>query len=138
MPVLDSYLFFNGNCAEAMRFYAATLGGKLEAMMTYGQSPEPHQCPPDSQDRIMHARLLLDGRALMASDVPANAPPEPSKGFALSLGYTAAAEARKVFDALAAGGKVVMPMNKTFWAETFGVVVDRFGTQWMVGGAMQG
>lgn len=138
MPVLDSYLFFNGNCAEAMRFYAATLGGKLEALMTYGQSPEPQQCPPDSQDRIMHARLVLDGRALMASDVPANAPQEPMKGFALSLGYATAAEARKVFDALAAGGKVVMPMAKTFWAETFGVLVDRFGTQWMIGGAMQG
>ncbi|MDB5947598.1 MAG: PhnB protein-like protein, partial [Ramlibacter sp.] len=64
MPVLDSYLFFNGNCADAIRFYERTLGGKLEMMMTYGQSPNPAQCPANSQDRIMHARLLIDGRAL--------------------------------------------------------------------------
>ena len=138
MPVLDSYLFFNGNCAEAMRFYEQTLGGKLEALMTYGESPEPGKVPPNSKDRIMHARLLLDGRALMASDMPAASPPEPMKGFALSLGYPTAAQARKVFDALASGGKVVMPMEKTFWAETFGVLIDRFGAQWMVGAGMHG
>ena len=74
MPVLDSYLFFNGNCAEAMRFYERVLGGKMEMMMTYGQSPQPEHCPAGSQDRIMHARLVLDGRALMASDTPASQP----------------------------------------------------------------
>ena len=136
MPVLDSYLFFNGNCAEAMRFYERTLGGKIEMMMTYGESPQPEHCPAGSKDRIMHARLVLDGRALMASDTPAGESNPGMNGFALSLNYPTPAEARRVFDALAAGGKVTMAMEKTFWSEAFGMLSDRFGTPWMVGGGM--
>lgn len=134
MPVLDSYLFFNGNCAEAMRFYERVLGGKMEMMMTYGQSPQPEHCPAGSQDRIMHARLVLDGRALMASDTPASQPNPGMNGFSLSLNYPTADEGRRVFDALAASGKVHMPMGKTFWAAAFGMLADRFGTPWMVSG----
>ena len=134
MPVLDNYLFFNGNCAQAMRFYETALGAKMEMMMTYGQSPQPELCPAGSQDRIMHARLVVDGRALMASDTPAGSPSSGMQGFALSLNYSGAGEARRVFDTLAEGGKVTMPMAKTFWAEAYGMVTDRFGTPWMVGG----
>ena len=136
MPVLDSYIFFDGNCAEAMRFYERTLGGKIEMSMTYGQSPEPEQCPAGSKDRIMHAAMSIDGRRLMASDVPAGQG-KPMQGFALSLNYPTAAEARQVFDALSAGGTMTMPFGKTFWAEGFGMFTDRFGTPWMVGGGMQ-
>jgi PhnB protein len=138
MPVLDSYLFFNGNCAQAMRFYEKALGGKLETMMTYGQSPQPESCPAGSADRIMHASLSLGGRTLMASDTPQGQPYQGMNGFGLSLNYPTAAEARRVFDTLAAGGKVVMPVDKTFWAEAFGVVTDQFGTPWMVGGGAAG
>lgn len=134
MPVLDSYLFFNGNCAQAMRFYEKALGGKLERVMTYAQSPQPEHCPAGSADRIMHASLSLDGRMLMASDTPQGQPNPGMNGFSLSLTYPSAAEARRVFDALAAGGKVVMPVDKTFWAEAFGMVTDQFGTPWMVSG----
>ena len=84
----------------------------------------------------VHARLLLDGRALMASDTPVGQPHPGMNGFALSLNYPAPAEARRVFDALAAGGKVTMPMQKTFWSEAYGMLTDRFGTPWMVGGGM--
>lgn len=134
MPVLDSYLFFNGNCAQAVRFYEATLGGKLEMMMTYAQSPQPEHCPAGSEDRIMHASLKIDGRSLMASDVPAGESYAGMNGFSLSLNYSSADEARRVFDKLAEGGKVTMPLGKTFWAEAFGMLTDRFGTPWMVGG----
>ena len=137
MPVLDSYLFFNGNCAEAMRFYEKTLGGKLEKMMTYGDSPEPEAGPPGSKGQIMHACLVLDGRMLMASDDPSGGAAKGMSGFALSLNYPTAAEARRVFDALADGGTVMMPMAETFWTEIFGMVTDRFGTPWMVGGGQQ-
>ena len=139
MPVLDSYLFFDGNCAQAMRFYEKALGAKLEAVMTYGDSPQPDQCPPGAKDLVMHASLLVDGRRLMASDVPPGMGegPKPMAGFALSLGYTSTAEAGRVFDALAQGGKVTMPMQKTFWAERFGMLTDRFGTPWMVSGDAQ-
>lgn len=138
MPALDSYLFFNGNCAEAMRFYERTLGGKLGPIMTYADSPEPEQCPAGARDLVMHASLVIDGRNLMASDVPPGMhEAKGMNGFALSLNYGSADEARRIFDALAEGGKVTMPMAKTFWAETFGMLTDRFGTPWMVGGGVQ-
>jgi PhnB protein len=133
MPVLDSYLFFNGNCAEAMRFYEKTLGGKLQAMMTYGESPDPASCPAGSAERIMHAAVIIDGRMLMASDHPVGQE-KPMSSFGLSLFYDKPEEARRVFDALTAGGGVMMPMAETFWAKAFGMGTDRFGTPWMVGG----
>ena len=133
MPVLDNYLFFDGQCAQAMRFYERTLGGKLEALFTYGDSPDPQHCPAGAKDLVMHARLVLDGRALMASDTPPGAG-KPMAGFALSLNYPDAVEARRIFDALAQGGTVTMPMQKTFWSEAYGMLTDRFGTPWMVGG----
>ena len=134
MAVLDSYLFFDGTCAEAMRFYERTLGGKIEMSMTYGQAPDSAQCPPGSQDRIMHCSMLIEGRRLMASDTPSGQPAQGMNGFALSLSYPSADEARRVFDALCDGGKAMMPFGKTFWAEGFGMLTDRFGTPWMVGG----
>jgi PhnB protein len=136
MPQLDAYLIFDGTCAEAMRFYERTLGGKLEMMMTQGESPIAAHCPPGSADRILHARLVVDGRALMASDSMGDKPQEAMKGFSLSLTYATVPEAQRMFDALAAGGQVQMPFQKTFWADGFGMLVDRFGTPWMVGGAM--
>ena len=135
MLQLDTYLFFDGNCADAMRFYERTLGGKLQ-LMTHGDSPMATQTPPGSADRIMHARLELDGRLLMASDSMVGQPYERMKGFSLSLIYPTVAEAQRMFSALAEGGQITMPIAKTFWAEAFGMLVDRFGTPWMVNGGM--
>ena len=131
MTHVEPYLVFNGNCADAMRFYEKTLGGKLE-LMTHAQSPMADQAPPGSADRIMHARLDLGGRALMASDAMAGQPYEGMHGFSLSLSYPTTDAAKKIFDALAQGGKVQMPLQKTFWTEGFGMLVDRFGTPWML------
>lgn len=134
MPQIDAYIMFDGNCAEAMRFYERTLGAKLEAMMTYAESPDQSMCPgmaSGDASRIMHASLDIGGRRLMASDYPPGQPAQAMEGFSLSLSYPTVSEARGVFDALAAGGKVTMPMQKTFWAEGFGMLVDRFGTPWM-------
>jgi len=132
---LDAYLTFNGNCADAMRFYQRTLGGKLD-LMTHAQSPIAGQTPPGSENRIMHARLAIDGRLLMASDSMVGHPYEAMKGFSLSLIYPTVADATRVFNALADGGKVIMPLDKTFWAKAFGMLVDRFGTPWMVNGEL--
>jgi PhnB protein len=138
MPHPDAYLFFDGNCAEAMRFYESTLGGKLEPLMTYEQSPDGNACAGGAGgDRIMHAALNLDGRLLMASDSPPGQPHQPMGGFALSLFYPTPAEAKRTFERLSQGGKVLMPVDKTFWAEAFGMCVDRFGTPWMVSGGLQ-
>jgi PhnB protein len=136
MTQLDNYLFFDGKCAEAMRFYERTLGGTIEAMFTYGDSPQPEHCPANAADLIMHARLLIGGRALMASDSPPGMAARPMAGFALSLNYDTPEEARRIFDALSQGGSVTMPMQKTFWSEAYGMLTDRFGTPWMVGGGM--
>lgn len=136
MPNLDIYLFFDGQCGDAMRFYQRTLGGQLD-VKTYADSPDPQQCGGDAKDLVMHARLLLDGRSLMASDQPPGLPPNPMGGFAVSLQYPTPAEARRVFDQLAQGGSVQMPIGKTFWAEAFGMLTDRYGTRWMVGGNVQ-
>lgn len=137
LPTLDSYLFFNGNCADATRFYERTPGGKIQAMKTYGEAPQAQQSPAGSGDRIMHARLEIDGRVLMASDLPAGRPDRGRSGFALSLSYPTAEEARRAFTALADGGTVTMPIQKTFWAEVCGMLTDRFGTAWMVGTVSQ-
>ncbi|RYY93745.1 MAG: VOC family protein [Comamonadaceae bacterium] len=133
MPMLDSYLFFDGTCAEAMRFYQHTLGGDLQPMLTYADAPEPDACLPSGKDRIMHACLVLDGRLLMASDTPGGGE-GAMRGFAVALNYDQPADARRIFDALGAGGSVTMPMQKTFWCEAFGMLTDRFGVPWMVGG----
>jgi PhnB protein len=131
MPEINAYLTFDGNCAEAMRFYESTLGGKL-SLMTAAESPMASKVPPDAANRVVHAHLSADGGILMASDSMGGQPYERMQGFSVSLQYPTAAEARRVFDALAAGGRVVMPMEKTFWSEGFGMLVDRFGTPWMV------
>ena len=136
MSQLNAYLFFDGTCADAMRFYERTLGGKLEMMMTHAESPMADKTPPGSADRIMHARVAVDGGTLMASDSMAGQPYAGMKGFSLSLIYPTVADAKRVFNALAAGGSVTMPMEKTFWAEAFGMLVDRFGTPWMISGPM--
>jgi len=135
MPMPDAYLMFDGNCAEAMRFYERTLGGKLE-MMTHAQSPMGKGASAANADRILHGRLAFDGRSLMASDTMAGQPYGGMKGFSLCLIYPTVGEAKRVFEALAAGGQITMPFEKTFWAEAFGMLVDRFGTPWMVNGQL--
>ena len=136
---MNPYLTFDGNCAEAMRFYQKTLGGKLE-MMTFDSSPMRDDIPKGHGDKIVHACLTVDGQSLMASDTGPWAPYEGVKGISVTLNYPTAAAAKPIFDALADRGKVTMPLQKTFWAEAFGMVNDRFGTPWMInaGAAEQG
>ena len=132
MSQLDCYLFFDGTCAEAMRFYEKALGGRIQMMLTQAEAPPSSGMPPGSPDRIMHASLALGDRILMASDSMPGETDHGMHGFALSLSYPTPEEGGKVFDALSAGGKVTMPMGPTFWVESFGMLVDRFGTSWMI------
>jgi len=137
MTQLNAYLSFDGNCAEAMRFYEKTLNGKLEMLLTFAETPVGDQTPEVDKDRIMHAHLLIDGQSLMAADAPSGMTYQPMKGCALALSYESADEAKRVFDALAEGGKITMPFNPSFWADGFGMVDDRFGTHWIVNGGMK-
>ena len=142
MSQLEPYLFFNGNCAEAMRFYEKALGGKLEMMMKASEAPvQSHEgCGPGGKsdgDAILHACLNVDGRRLMASDWMSPDPYPGINGVSITLVYPTVAEAKRKYETLAAGGKTLMSMDKTFWVEAFGMLVDKFGTSWMVSGGKQ-
>jgi PhnB protein len=128
---LNPYLSFDGHCEEAFKFYEKNLGGKIVAMMTYGETPMKDQMPAESHGRIVHARLTLGDRVLMGADAPPGRY-EPAKGMSVILGIDKPAEAERVFNALSENGAVQMPIEETFWALRFGMVVDRFGVPWMV------
>lgn len=128
---LSPYLSFNGNCEEAFKLYERVLGGKIVFMWPYEGSPAASQAPPEWQDKIMHATLQLEGQSIMAFDAtPGHF--KPAAGIVLSIGLSDPKEAERIFNALAEGGKVSMPLEKTFWAERFGVLTDRFGIPWMI------
>jgi len=137
MPQVIPYLGFNGNCAEAVRFYERVLDGRLEVLMSGADSPMADHMPKEFAHRIMHARLVLPGGAVLyAGDAPANVPYEGIKGVSITLNYDTTAQAQKVFDALAAGGTVTMPMQPAFWSKAWGMLIDRFGTPWIVNGEL--
>jgi len=132
-----AYLGFDGNCADAMRFYEKALGGKLEVLMSGAESPMADQMPKEFAHRILHARLALPGGGLLyAGDAPANMPYEGIKGVSITVDYASVAEAEKVFNALAAGGQITMPMQAAFWAKRWGMLIDKFGTPWIVNGEL--
>lgn len=136
MPQLAPYLGFNGNCAEAMRYYERVLGGKLEKFITAADMPHLGEACVGS-DRIMHACLVAGDLLLMAGDSPEHLPYEGMKGFNLTLTYGDVSDAERVFNALSDGGTVTMPFQEQFWAERAGMVVDRFGTPWIVNGVVK-
>ncbi len=133
---LSTYLTFDGQAREAFTFYQQVLGGTLE-MMTFAQAPEAEHFPAEHRERIMHVCLTLDDYRLMASDTMpgmdcGSGTYEGIKGCSISLHPDSVAEGERLFAGLSAGGQVVMPMEKTFWAERFGMFTDRFGVSWMV------
>jgi PhnB protein len=128
---INPYLNFNGNCAEAFKFYEKCLGAKILMMMTHGDSPMASQTPPGWKDKIMHARLVVDDQVLMGSDAPPDHFHTP-QGFSIAIGAKEPAEADRIFSALSDGGSVSMPIQETFWARRFGMFVDKFGIAWMV------
>jgi PhnB protein len=128
---LNPYLTFDGRCEAAFKFYEKVLGGKIEAMMTFGSSPMAEQTQPEWRDKIMHARMTVGDQMLMASDAPPDRY-QAMKGFMVTLGNDDPVEAERIFHALSEGGTVQMPIQKTFWAARFAMFVDRFGTPWMI------
>ncbi len=131
---LEPYLFFNGNCADAMRFYEKALDGKLEMMMKASEAPVKSEHDKDNPNGILHAAVSVQGSRILASDWMSPDPYPGMKGVSLAIAYPTIDEAKKKFEALAAGGRVNMPLDKTFWVESFGMVTDKFGTNWMVSG----
>lgn len=128
---MNPYLLFNGDCEAAIKFYEKSLGGKVEAMFTHEGTPMEKMVPAEWRKKIIHARLALGDKVLMASDCPPDRYVKP-QGFSVNLDCKTPAEAERVFSALAENGSVQMPLQETFWAARFGMVTDRFGTPWMI------
>jgi PhnB protein len=128
---INPYLSFDGWCAEAFNFYASVLGGTILTLMPYGGSPMANAVSEGWQDKVMHARLKVANQIIMGSDsMPGQY--EPPRGYSPSISVADAAEAERIFPALAEGGTVHMALQATFWAVRFGVLQDRFGIAWMV------
>ncbi|MBK6613869.1 VOC family protein [Ottowia sp.] len=144
------YLNFDGNCAEAMAFYAKLFGGQIVHQMTFGEMPASEGMPPlpDAlKSCLMHAHLQIGAQTLMGSDALPAMPGQSDacgggyqkpQGLWVSISVDTVAEGQRVFDGLAEGGQATMPFTQTFWSPGFGMVTDRFGTPWMVNVATQG
>jgi len=129
---LEPYLFFNGRCDEAIEFYKRAAGAEVQMVMRYKQCPDPSaKFAPEMMDKVMHASLRVGGSVLMLSDGHCDRKANFA-GFSLSLSVSSDAEADRVFAALSEGGKVGMPLSKTFFSSRFGMLTDRFGVGWMV------
>jgi PhnB protein len=133
-PIVQVYLFFNGNTEEAVEFYRQALGAKVEMVLRFKDSPDappPGVVPPGYENKVMHCSFRVGDTMVMASD---GCGPEECafKGFSLSLAVVTEAEADRYFNALTQGGKVTMPLNKTFWSPRFGMLEDKFGIGWMI------
>jgi len=131
---IQSYLFFNGSCEQAIEFYRKALGAEVEMMMRFKESPEPPPpgaVPAGFENKIMHASFRVGQTTVLASD-GCSADKADFEGFSLSLSVPNEAEADRVFNALANGGQVKMPLTKTFFSPRFGMLQDRFGIGWMI------
>jgi PhnB protein len=128
---IQPYLFFDGRCEEAIEFYKKAVGAEVKMLMRWKDMPEPRQIPPGNENKVMHSHLQIGDAAVLASDGQCQGQPS-FQGFALTLNAANAADAQKKFAALSEGGQVRMPLGKTFFAASFGMLADRFGVPWMV------
>jgi PhnB protein len=128
-----TYLFFTGRCEEALVYYQKHLGAKLERLIRIKESPEPMpegMFPKEFDDKVMHSEFTVGNAHIFATDC--GDPGTSYSGFSLTLTVQTAADAHRVFDALADGGTVRMPLSKTFWSPLYGQVTDKYGIGWMV------
>lgn len=133
---VQPYLFFGGRCEEALEFYKKALGAEVEVMFRFRESPEPppvDQVPANWGDKIMHANVRIGDTQVMVSDGGAEEQQSGFKNVSLSISAANEHETDRLFNALAQGGQVQMPLDKTFWSPRFGMVTDKFGLCWMVG-----
>jgi PhnB protein len=129
--IVQSYLFFDGRCEEALEFYKKAIGAEVTAMMRNSDSPDQSMCVPGTENKVMHANFKIGDTQLMASDGMCSGSPKFA-GVSLSITAQDAAEAERLFAALSEGGQVQLAMHETFFAERFGMAADKFGVSWMV------
>lgn len=128
---VEPYLFFNGRCDEALAFYKKALGAQVQGVYLFKDSPDPSMRPPGMDEKVMHASFKVGDTQIMASDGQCQGTAS-FEGFSLSISVANESEAHQVFNALSEGGKVQMPLMKTFYSPAFGMVEDKFGVGWMV------
>ncbi len=128
---VQSYLTFEGRAEEAIEFYKKALDPKVTMLMRWKDSPDKSMCSPGNENKIMHSYMTIGETGVMISDGRSTGNPK-FDGFALSIATKTEAEADKLFNALGEGGKVTMPLGKTFFSPRFGVVADKFGVSWMI------
>jgi PhnB protein len=128
---VNPYLVFNGDCEMAIKFYQQTLGGEITMMMTHAGTPMEAHVPKEWQGKILHASLKIGDTVLMGSDAPPERYEKP-KGFSVSLVLDDTSEAERIFKTLSEGGSVQMPIQQTFWAARFGMLVDKYAIPWMI------
>lgn len=131
---LVTYLSFNGDCRQAFEFYLKTLGGKILALMPFGDQAgcDGGEFDAADRDKIMHGCYELDGCMLMGTDATASHPYQGVVGAHVALMLNDPADAERIYAALSDGGSVQMPLQETFWALSYGIVTDRFGVPWMI------
>lgn len=137
MASVNIYLTFNGNCEEAFNFYKSVFGGEFAFVGRFKDMPaDPNHPPiPDSEkNKLMHISLPVSKETVLMGSDSSEAFGKVTVGtnFSISVNTSSEEEARKIFNGLAAGGKVTMPLDKTFWAPLFGMLTDKFGIQWMM------
>jgi len=128
---ISPHLCFDGQCREAMQFYQAILGGTLQTMLTYGETPMASSMDSRWHDRIVHATLVLNEVELTGVDMVSGSYQRP-QGFFVTLTVAGVARAKEIFMALGKGGEIKLPFEKTFWSPGFGVLIDRFGIPWEI------
>ena len=128
---VQPYVFFDGKCEEALEFYKRAIGAKVNALMRFGEAPDQSQIKPESKNKVMHSAFQIGETEILASDGYCLGAPA-FQGFALTINAGDNAEAKRLFTGIAEGGKIQMPLEKTFFAASFGIAVDKFGVNWMV------
>jgi len=128
---LNPYLSFDGSCRQAFEFYEKALGGRISFMQTIGDSPMASSMPPEAHGRIMHVTLNIGDELLQGADAPPGQFTKPG-GFCVAVAFDAVAEGERAFAALAHNGRVQMPFQETFFAKRFGMLIDQFGTPWII------
>lgn len=130
---IQPYLFFDGKCEQALDFYKKAIGAEVKMLMRWKDHPDPTpgMTPPGAENKVMHAEFTVGDTVVMASDGQCQGKPN-FQGFALALHAKDEADAKRLFGALSDGGNVQMPLAKTFFSPSFGMLIDRFGVSWMV------
>jgi|SRR5580698_5692303 PhnB protein len=129
---INAYLSFSGQCEAAFQLYERLFGGKVEGLFRYAGTPMESQMPPEWGNKIMHIRLVAGQNEIMGADSLPGQSEGPAKRFCMSIGLADPEESKRLFNGLAEGGSVQMPLQPTFWAAQFGMLTDRFGIPWMI------